>query len=157
MNEQSPDQRRPKVRRAGIDDVEKLRAGPIHTGGTDQTQQEASQAQQEAFESVAEKLSRTGEEPSRATDRGQSGLRWPFQATQHVTEEWVHFFGRALERNSRAAADLRSCSSVASLLHRHWDLVQINVEDWLQTSFAVFGASCSKSSHTKAATETASV
>jgi hypothetical protein len=150
MNEQSPDQRRPKVRRAGIYDVEELRAGPTHTGGTDQAQQEAS-------ESVSEKFSRTGEEPSRATDRGQSGLPWPFQATQHVTEEWVHFFGRALERNSRAAADLRSCNSVASLLHRHWDLVQINVEDWLETSFAVFGASCPKSSHTKAATETASV
>lgn len=150
MNEQSPDRRRPKVRRAGIYDVEELRAGPTHTGGTDQAQQEVS-------ESVSEKLSRTGEEPSRATDRGQSGLRWPFQATQHVTEEWVHFFGRALERNSRAAADLRSCNSVASLVHRHWDLVQTNVEDWLQTSFAVFGASCSKSSRTKAATETASV
>lgn len=104
-----------------------------------------------------QKLSRAGEEPSRATDRGQSGLRWPSQATQHVTEEWVHFFGRALERNSRAAADLRSCNSVASLLHWHWDLVQINVEDWLETSFAVFDASCPKGSHTKAATETASV
>lgn len=144
MNEQSPDQRRPKVRRAETYDVEELRAGPTHTGGTDQAQQE-----------VSEKLSsHTGEEPSLATDRGQSGLRWPPQATQHVTEEWVHFFGRALERNSRAAADLRSCNSVASLLHWHWDLVQINVEDWLETSFAVFGASCS---HTKAATETASV
>jgi hypothetical protein len=150
MNEQSPDRRRPKVRRAGTYDVEELPAGPTHTGGTDQAQQEVS-------ESVSEKLSRAGEEPSRATDRGQSGLRWPPQATQHVTEEWVHFFGRALERNSRAAADLRSCNSVASLLQRHWDLVPINVEDWLETSFAVFGASCPKGSHTKAATETASV
>ena len=151
MNEQSPDRRRPKVRRAGIYNMEELRAGPTHTGGTDQAQQEAS-------ENISEKkLSRAGEEPSRATDRGQSGLRWPSQATQHVTEEWVHFFGRALERNSRAAADLRSCNSVASLLHWHWDLVQINVEDWLETSFAVFGASCPKGSHTKAATETASV
>ena len=154
MNEQSPDRRRPKVRRAGIYDVEELRAGPTHTGGTDQAQQEVSES---VSESVSEKLSRAGEEPSRATDRGQSGLRWPFQATQHVTEEWVHFFGRALERNSRAAADLRSCNSVASLLHWHWDLAQINVEDWLETSFAVFGASCPKGSHTKAATETASV
>ena len=150
MNEQSPDRRRPKVRRAGTYDVEELPAGPTHTGGADQAQQEVS-------ESVSEKLSRTGEEPIRPTDRGQSGLRWPPQATQHVTEEWVHFFGRALERNSRAAADLRSCNSVASLLHWHWDLVQINVEDWLETSFAVFDASCPKGSHTKAATETASV
>jgi len=154
MNEQSPDRRRPKVRRAGTSDVEELPAGPTHTGGADQAQQEASES---VSESVSEKLSRADEEPSPATDRGQSEIRWPFQATQHVTEEWVHFFGRALERNSRAAADLRSCNSVAGLLHRHWDLVQINVEDWLETSFAVFDASCPKSPHTKAATETASI
>jgi hypothetical protein len=83
-------------------------------------------------------------------------LKWPFQATQHMAEEWTHFFGRAVERNSRAAGDLRACDSVASVLRCHWDLVQSNVEDWLETSFALFGAFCPRGSHAKAATETAS-
>jgi hypothetical protein len=65
MNEQSPDRRRPKVRRAGTSDVEELPAGPTHTGGADQAQQGAS-------ESVSEKLSRT-EEPSRPGKMGFGG------------------------------------------------------------------------------------
>jgi hypothetical protein len=35
------------------------------------------------------------------------------------------------------------------------DLVQSNVEDWLETSFAVFGASVRKVPHAQAASKTA--
>jgi hypothetical protein len=37
----------------------------------------------------------------------------------------------------------------------HWDVVQSSFEDWLETSFAVFGAFYAKGSHARAATETA--
>jgi hypothetical protein len=83
-------------------------------------------------------------------------LQWPLQATQRTLGEWTHFFGRTVERNARAAGDLRACRSVASVLRWQRELVQGNVEDWLQTSFAVLGVLVPKVAHAKAATETAS-
>ncbi len=142
MDEQSPNGRQPKVKRTGSGSAEEPRPSVRQAGSTGEA------------ENVSEKLSQVGEEVSLATNRQvESVLRWPFQTTQHVAEEWTHFFGRALERNSRAAADLRSCTSVASLLRWQWDLVQSNGKDWLETSFAVFGVFCAEGS-AKAATET---
>jgi hypothetical protein len=147
MDEQRPNERQHKVRRAGDGDAEESRSGMTRAEST-------GQAQQEAPENVSEKLARPGEEASPATDKGirqvESVLLWPFQATQRALDEWTHFFGRALERNSRAAADLRTCHSVAGVLRWQRDLVQSNAEDWLQTSFAVFGTAEGKVAETTA-------
>jgi hypothetical protein len=83
-----------------------------------------------------------------------SGLPWPFQASRRALDEWTHFYGRAVERNARAADDLRACCSVAGVVQWQKDLVQSSVEDWLQTSFAAFGVSVRKSAH-EASSETA--
>jgi hypothetical protein len=111
----------------------------------------AGQAEQEALENVSETILRAGEEASPATDKGvrevENGLPWPFQTTRHALEEWTHFFGRAVERNARAADGLRACCSVAGVLQWQKDLVQSSVEDWLQTSFAAFGVSVRKGAH----------
>jgi hypothetical protein len=152
MHEQSPNESQPKVRRAKND-------------GAAEPQPSVTDAESahpwEAPENVSEKLSHAGEasaEVSRATNEEnshvESALPWPFQATQHALDEWTHFIGRAAERNSRAADNLSACDSIASLLQWQRDLVQINVEDWLQTSFAVFAFPWVRS-HAKAASETA--
>lgn len=136
MDEQRPNERQHRVRRAGNGGAEEPQSGMTRAEST-------GQAQQEAPENVSEKLARPGEEASPATDKRirqvESVLPWPFQATQRALDEWTHFFGRALERNSRAAAELRTCHSVAGVLRCQRDLVQSNAEDWLQTSFAVLG------------------
>lgn len=137
MDEQSTNENQPKVRRARDGGAEEPRPSVTQTGSTGEAEN-----------------SQVGEEVSLVSRQVEGVLRWPFQATQHVAEEWTHFFGRALERNARAAADLRSCTSVASLLRWQWDLVQSNSKDWLETSFAVFGAFCAEGSHAKPATET---
>jgi hypothetical protein len=155
MDEQTLNEHQPKVRRAGRSD------------GTEESQpsvtraESTGQAKQEAPENVSEKLLRVGEEVSRATNEEgvcqlESVLQRPFQATQRVLEEWTHFFGRTVERNARATGDLRACRSVAGVLRWQRDLVQSNVEDWLQTSFAVLGVLVPKVPHAKAATATAS-
>ena len=92
--------------------------------------------------------SQAGEEASTATDKdirqAESVLPWPFKATQHALEEWTHFFGRATERNFRATDDLSECHSITGLLQWQGNLIQSNVEDWLQTSFSVFSVSARK-------------
>jgi hypothetical protein len=87
----------------------------------------------------------------------ESVLQGPFQAIQHTLEEWAHFFGRAVERNSQAASDLKTRHSVASVLQWQRNLVQDTFEDWLQTSFAVFGVSVRKVPHAQAASKTAAI
>jgi hypothetical protein len=153
MHEQNPNERQPKVRRAGNDgSAEELRSGVTRAEST-------GQAEQEASKDVSEKLSRAGEEASRATDEGvrqvASVLPGPFQATQRALDEWTHFFGRAVKRNARAAGDLMACHSVPSVLRWQKDLAQSNAEDWLETSFAAFGVSVRKTGHAKADSETA--
>jgi hypothetical protein len=120
MDEQGPHESRPKVRRAGSGGAEEPRPSATRAGHT-------GQAEQEAPENVSEKLLRAGESQVETVPQG------PFQATQHALEEWTRFFERALERNSRAAGDLRTCYSVASMLRWQSALVRSNVEDWLQT------------------------
>jgi hypothetical protein len=149
MDEQSPNERQPKVRRAGNSGAEEPRlrrqCALLEAGA--------------ARADVSEKRSRAGEEASPATDSGvrqvESVLPWPFQATYRALDEWTHFSGRAVDRNARAAGDLRACRSVASVLRWQRELVQGNVEDWLQTSFAVFGVCVQRVPHTQAASETA--
>jgi hypothetical protein len=141
MDEQIPESQ-PKVRRAGSG-AEEPRHNATHAGRT-------GQAEQEAPENVSETLC-AGESQVGSVPQG------PFQATQHALEEWTHFFGRAVERNSRAAGGLRGCHSVASVLQWQEDLVQGNFEDWLQTSFAVFGVFVPKVPHVQAASETAAI
>jgi hypothetical protein len=144
MDEQSPNESQPKVRRAGSGGAEEPRSSATRAGPT-------GQAEQEAPENASEKLLRAGE------SQVESVLQRPFQAIQHALEEWTHFFGRAVERNSRAAGDLRTCYSVASMVRWQSDLLQSNAEDWLQTSFAVFGVFVRKVPHAQAASETASI
>jgi hypothetical protein len=144
MDEQIPNESQPKVRRAGSGGAEEPRPNATHAGRT-------GQAEQEAPENVSETLLRAGESQVESVPQG------PFQATQHALEEWTHFFRRAVERNSRAAGDLRTCHSVASVLQWQRDLVQGNFEDWLQTSFAVFGVFVRKIPHAQAASKTAAI
>jgi hypothetical protein len=144
MDEQSPNESQPKVRRAGSGGAEEPRPSAPRAGHT-------GQAEQEAPENASEKLLRAGESQVGSVPQG------PFQATQHALEEWTHFFRRAVERNSRAAGDLRTCHSVASVLQWQRNLVQGNFEDWLQTSFAVFGVSVRKVPHAQAASKTAAI
>jgi hypothetical protein len=153
MDQQSLNEHQPKVRRAGRSDgTEEPRPNGTRPEITGQTEQEAP-------ENVSEKLLRVGDEVSPEPNKGvcqlESVLRWPSQATQRVLEEWTHFFGRAVERNARAAGDLRACRSVASVLRWERELLQSNTGDWLQTSFAVLGVLVPKVAHAKAATETA--
>jgi hypothetical protein len=145
MDEQSPNENQPKLRRAG-------KTGVAEEPLPGMTRAEsAGQAQQEALEDVSQKLSNAGEETSPATEKSvlqvESGLPWPFQTTRHALDEWTHFFGRAVERNARAANGLKACCSVAGVLQWQKDLVQSSVEDWLQTSFAAFGISVRKGAH----------
>jgi hypothetical protein len=140
MDEQSLNEHQPKVRRAGRSDgTEEPRPSVTRAEST-------GQAEQKAPENFSEKLLSVSEEASRATSKGiiqvESMLQWPLQATQRTLGEWTHFFGRTLERNARAAGDLRACRSVASVLRWQRDLVQGNVEDWLQTSFASWAFLC---------------
>ena len=131
MDEQSPNESQPKIRRAKSYGAEQPQ--PPHSEGP---------------ENVSEKFSPAGEQVSRATDKEisnvENALPWPIQATQHALEEWTHFFGRATERNFRATDDLSECHSITSLLQWQGDLIQSNLEDWLQTSFSVFGVSARK-------------
>lgn len=153
MDEQSPNESQPKVRRGRSGGAEESRPSVMSAEST-------GQAEQEAPENVSETLLRVGEEVSPEPDKGvcqpESVLRWPFQATLRALDEWTHFFGRAVERNARAAGDLRACHSVASVLQWQRDLAQSNAEDWLQTSFAVFGVLVQRGPYAKAASETAS-
>jgi hypothetical protein len=142
MDEQSPNESQPKVRRAGSGGAEEPRPNAT---GAERT------GQAEAPENASEQLLRAGE------SQVGSVLQRPFQAIQHALEEWTHFFGRAVERNSHAAGDLRGCHSVASVLQWQEDLVQGNFEDWLQTSFAAFGVFVRKVPHAQAASETAAI
>jgi hypothetical protein len=142
MDEQSPNESQPKVRRAKNNGTAEPQ--PSVTGAE-------SAHQGEAPENVSEKLSHAGEaseEVSRATNKeicqAESVLPWPFQATEHALEEWTHFIGRAAERNFRATDDLSECDSIASLLQWQGDLIQSNFEDWLKTSFSVFSVSARK-------------
>ena len=144
MDEQSSNESQPKVRRAGSGGAEEPRPSATRAGHT-------SQAEQEAPENASEKLLRAGE------SQVESVFQRPFRAMQHALEEWTRFFGRAVERNSRAASDLRTCYSVASMVRWQSDLMQSNAEDWLQTSFAVFGVSVRKGPHAQAASETAAI
>jgi hypothetical protein len=149
MDEQSPNERQPKARRAGNSGAEEPRlrrqCALLEAGA--------------ARADVSEKRSRAGEEASPATDSGvrqvESVLPWPFQATYRALDEWTHFFGRAVERNARAAGDLTACHSVASALRWQRDLLQSNAEDWLQTSFAAFGVDVRSAAHAEAASKTA--
>jgi hypothetical protein len=147
MNEQSPNENQHKVRHAGSGSAEQPRPSATRAGSS-------GQAEQEAPEGVSEKLSRAGEEASRAIDEGvrqvASVLPGPFRASQRALDEWTHFFGRAVERNARAAGDLMACHSVPSVLRWQRELVQSNAEDWLQTSFAAFGVSVRKTADAKA-------
>jgi hypothetical protein len=143
MNEQSPNESQPKVRRAGSG-AEEHRPSTPRAGRT-------SQAEQEAPENASEKLLRASE------SQVESVLQGPFRATKHALEEWTHFFGRVVERNSHAAGDLRTRHSVASVLQWQRDLAQDTFEDWLQTSFAVFGVFVRKIPHAEAASETAAI
>jgi hypothetical protein len=152
MDEQSPHESQPKVRRAKSGGAEEFQPSATLAENTDQAEQEK----------VSEKFlhaGEAGEEVGRATSKDicqvESVLPWPFQATQHALDEWTHFFGRAVERNSRAAGDLWTYPSVANMLRWQRDLVQSNAEDWLETSFAVFGASVRKVPHAHAASKTA--
>jgi hypothetical protein len=151
MDEQSPHESQAKVRRAKGGGAEEPQPSVTLAENTDQAEQE----------NVSEKrlhAGEAGEEVSRATNKDicqvASVFPWPFQATQHALDEWTHFFGRAVQRNSRAAGDLNACPSVANVLRWQRDLVQNNVEDWLQTSFSVFGVAVRKVPHAKAASET---
>ena len=139
MDEQSPNETQPKARRTKSYDAEQPQ--PSVTGAE-------SAHQSEGPENVSEKFSHAGEQVSRATNTEisnvENALPWPFQATQHALEEWTHFFGRATERNFRATDDLSECHSITSLLQWQGDLIQSNFEDWLQTSFSVFGVSARK-------------
>jgi hypothetical protein len=150
MHEQNPNERQPKVRRPGSG-AEEPRSGVTRAESNGQSEQ--------APENVSEKLSRAGEEASGATDEGvrqaASVLPGPFRASQRALDEWTHFFGRAVERNARAAGGLMACHSVPSVLRWQRELVQSNAEDWLETSFAVFGVSVRKVAHAKADSETA--
>src|SRR5512132_2206976 len=92
MDEQSPNESQLKARRAGGGGAEEPRPSAPRAGRT-------GQAEQEAPESVSEKLLRAGESQVESVPQG------PFQATQHALDEWTHFFGRAVQRNSRAAGD----------------------------------------------------
>jgi hypothetical protein len=152
MNQQSPNESQPKVSAGRSGDVEEPRSGVTRAGRSGQTEQDAP-------EGVSEKLSRAGEEASRATDEGvrqvASVLPGPFRASQRALHEWTHFFGRAVERNARAADDLMACHSVPSVLRWQRELVQSNAEDWLETSFAAFGISVRKVAHAEADSETA--
>lgn len=141
MDEQSSNESQPKVRRAGSGGAEEPRPSATRAGHT-------GQAEQEAPENASEKLLRAGESQVESVPEG------PFQAIQHALDEWTYFFGRAVQRNSRAAGDLSACPSVANVLRWQRDLVQNNVEDWLQTSFSVFGVAVRKVPHAKAASET---
>jgi hypothetical protein len=122
MDEQSPNESQPKVRRAGSGGAEEPRPSAPRAGHTGQVEQEAP-------ENASEK----------PLSQVESVLQGPFQVIQHTLEEWAHFFGRAVERNSQAASDLKTRHSVASVLQWQRNLVQDTFEDWLQTSFAVFG------------------
>jgi hypothetical protein len=148
MDEQSPHESQPKVRRAENHSAEEPQPSVTRAGGTGQAEQEN-----------VSKGSQAGEETSQVTDEDlrqlESVLPSPFQTTQHALDKWTHFFGRVVERNSRAVGDLSACPSVANVLRWQIDLVQSNVEDWLETSSAVFDASVRKVSHAKAASETA--
>jgi hypothetical protein len=154
MDEQNLNEHQPKVRRAGRSDgtEEPRRNGtrPEITG----------QAEQEALENVSEKPLRAGDEVSWTTSKGiiqvESMLQRPLQATQRTLGEWTHFFRRTVERNARATGDLRACRSVADVLRWQRELLQSNVEDWLQTSFAVLGVLVPKVAHAKAASESTS-
>jgi hypothetical protein len=126
MDEQSPYESEPKVRR-------------VKGGGAEEPQPSVTGAEREAPENVCQV---------------ESVLPWPFQATQHALNEWTHFFGRAVQRNSRAADDLIACPSVTNVLRWQRDLVQSNVEDWLQTSYSIFGGAVQKV-HAEAASKTA--
>ena len=151
MDEQSPNERQPKVRRPGSGSTEEPRPSVTRAESTGQAEQEAPENVSES-----EKLLRAGEEaPDQGVRQLESVLQWPFQATRHALDEWTHFFGRAVERNSRAAGDLMACHSIASVLQWQRDLLQSNAEDWLQTSFAVSGVPVRKVSHAEAASETA--
>jgi Phasin protein len=147
MHEQNPNERQPKVRRPGSGGAEEPRSGVTRAEST-------GQAEQEEQENVYEKLSRAGEEASRATDEGvrqvANVLSEPFRASQRALDEWTHFFGRAVERNARAASDLMECHSVPSVMRWQRELVQSNAEDWLETSFAAFGISVRKVAHAEA-------
>jgi hypothetical protein len=147
MDEQSQNESQPKVRRAKSGGAEEPQPGVTRAGSTGESEQETP-------ENVSEKLSQAGEEVSPPTNkencRVESVLPWPFQATQHALNEWTRFFGRTLERNSRAASDLSASPSAANALRWQRDLVQSNVEDWLETSFAVFAASVRKTPHARA-------
>jgi hypothetical protein len=144
MDEQNPNESQPKVRRAKNDAAAEPR--PSVTGAE-------SAHMWDAPENVSEDLLYAGEDVSRETNKEisqvESALLWPFQTTQHALDEWTHFIGRATQRNSRAAEDLSACDSITSLLQWQRDLVQSNVEDWLQTSFSVFGILCGSVSHTE--------
>ena len=138
MDEQSPNESQPKIRRAKNDGAEEPQPSVTPPGSPDQ-------ATQEALGNLG-KPSQAGEEASRAEEirQAESVLPWPFQATQHALEEWTHFFGRATERNFRATDDLSECHSITSLLQWQRDLIRGNAEDWLQTSFSVFSVSARK-------------
>jgi hypothetical protein len=140
MDEQSQNESQPKIRRAKNGGAEEPQTSEMPPESPDQ-------AKQEALGNFA-KPSQAGEEASRATNKeirlAETVLAWPFEATQHALQEWMHFFGRATERNFRAANDLSECHSITSLLLWQGDLIQSNFEDWLQTSFSVFGVSARK-------------
>jgi hypothetical protein len=136
MDEQSQNEGQPKIRRAKNGGAEEPQTSEMPPESPDQ-------AKQEALGNFA-KPSQAGEEASRATRLAETVLAWPFEATQHALQEWMHFFGRATERNFRTANDLSECHSITSLLLWQGDLIQSNFEDWLQTSFSVFGVSARK-------------
>ena len=133
MDEQSQNESQPKVRRAKND-------------GAQETQPEW-----EAPENVSEKFLHAGEDVSREINKeiGQVGSAFPgpFQATEHALSEWTHFFGRTTERNSRALDDLSACDSITSLLQWQSNLIQSNIEDWLQTSFRSWSFLCGSFFH----------
>jgi hypothetical protein len=129
MNEQSPNESQPKVRRAKNDGAQEPQ--PSATGAENAHQWEASESR----------------ETNKESDLVGSALPWPFQATEHALSEWAHFFARATERNSRAVEDLSACDSITSLLQWQSDLIQSNVEDWLQTSFRSLAFPCGRFSH----------
>jgi hypothetical protein len=147
MNEQSRNENQPKVRRAADGGAEEPRPSVTRAESSGRAEQE-----------TPEKPSSASREARPTTDKGicevESMLLWPFQATQRALDEWTRFFGRAMERNLRAAADLRACHSVAGVLRCERDLVQSNAEDWLQTSFAVFGIAGRKVAPVEADTAT---
>ena len=140
MDEQSLNDSQPKVRRAKSGWAEEPQPSETPPESPDQLAHEA-------LENAPGILTgrRRGEHGDRQR-HSPSGKCAPlaFKATQHALEEWTHFFGRATERNFRATDDLSECHSITGLLQWQGNLIQSNVEDWLQTSFSVFSVSARK-------------